>query len=214
MLGVDASFVRRENRGVGVDAVSEIARLRVSIDRAAAAVEIALHGDPRAYQDDDPPSLLAEREELCRQLGALRERVEMAETEDTGALRAELATLLSFARTLQADAEQWRSRVEASLRALERQRTAARRERETLAIERETLLRRRESLRFRIVQTAARLAQRDGGEWRRTLPVFTLGDGLTVCSASVSCPRKGLRIPKQWLVTLNDSRDDVLVRRE
>jgi hypothetical protein len=58
------------------------------------------------------------------------------------------------------------------------------------------------------------MAQRDGGECRRTLPVFAFGPGLTVCSVAVSCPRKGFRFPKQWLVTLNGSRDGVMIRRE
>ena len=87
-------------------------------------------------------------------------------------------------------------------------------ERERLVAERETLARRRDGLQLSIVQTAARMVQRDGGEWRRTLPVFTLDEGLTVCSVAVSCPRRGLRFPKQWLVTLNRTRDDVTIRRE
>ena len=219
LAAVDAYFVRRENRPVGVkshtDVVSEIAKLRASIDRAAAASEITLAGDLPTSEGDDLRSPRAEHRELCRQLAALRDRVALAEYRNEGprALRAELATLLFFARTLQADTDNWRSTLEERINELERQRTAARQERETLAAEREKLLRRRDALQLRIVQTAARMAQ-DAGECRRTLPVFTLGDGLTVCSVWVSCPRTGLRLAKRWLVTLNHSRDDVLVRRE
>jgi hypothetical protein len=76
------------------------------------------------------------------------------------------------------------------------------------------LARRRDALQSTIVQTGARMAQQNGGECRRTLPVFALGNGLSVCSVSVSSPRRGLRAAKQWLITLDDSRDKVLVRRE
>lgn len=120
--GVDAHSVRRENRPVGADLqtnlVSEISRLRASIDRAAAAAEITLTGHPPASADDDPRSPLAEYEELCRQLAALRERVAVAEYRNEGprALRAELATLLFFGRTLQADADNWRSALEAQIK--------------------------------------------------------------------------------------------------
>ena len=82
--------------------VSEIALLRAAIDRAAAATEITLAGQPPASAFDDQSSRPAEHEELSRQLAALRERVAVAEGRDEGplALRAELATLLSFAKTL------------------------------------------------------------------------------------------------------------------
>lgn len=214
--GVDASFVRRENQPVGVEVVSEIARLKASIDRAATATEVTLVGRPGTSEGDDRRSPLVERKELCRQLAALRERVAVAEQgdQDPVALRAELATLLFFAKTLQADADEWRSTLERRIKELEWQRTAARWELERLTAGREMLVRRRAALQSRIVHTAARIAQRDGGESRRTLPVFTLGEGLTVCSVSVCCPRHGLRVPRHWLVTLNNSRDDVLVRRE
>jgi len=194
--------------------VSEIVRLRVSIDRVAAATESTLAARPGAPEDDDPGSPVAEKKELRRQLAALRERVALAEDEheDPRALRAELATLLFFAKTLQADADGWRSTLEGRVKELERQRIAARRERERLAAEREKLVRRRDALQLEIVQTAARMAQRDCGECRRTVPVFTLGEGLTVCSVSVFRPRKGVRFGKHWLVTLNRVRDDVVVR--
>lgn len=191
---------------------SEIARLKVAIDRAVAATEIALAGRPSTSADE---SSVADHEELSRQLAALRERVAVAEdrNEGPGALRAELATLLFFARTLQADAELWRSALRDRMNELERQRAATQNERERLAGEREKLVRRRDALQSTILQTAARVAEQYRGECRRTLPVFTLCDGLTVCSVSVSCPRRGFRFPKQWLVTLTGS-DDVLIRRE
>jgi hypothetical protein len=196
------------------DLVSEIAGLRLSIDRAAAATEITLAARLPADLDDDPRSPLAQHTELCRQLGALRERAAQAESRDEGprALRAELATLLFFARTLGADADDWRSTLEDRIRELERRRTAARQEVERVAAQREELVRHRDALRSTIVQTAGQVAQ-NRGECRNTLPVFTLDEGLTLCSVSVSCPRKGLRFARQWLVTLDGSHD-VLVRRE
>jgi hypothetical protein len=195
-------------------AVSEIARLRAAIDRAAAATEFTLAGHLPASSDDDPRSL-AEHNELSRQLKALRERLALAEDRNEGplALRAELATLLFFAGTLQADADRWRSAGEERGKELRRQRAAARKQRESLVAEREKLARRRDALQSTILQTAARMAQQSRGECRRTVPVFTLGEGLTVCSVSVSCPRRRLRFAKQWLVTLTRSHD-VLVRRE
>jgi hypothetical protein len=197
-------------RRVQADVASEISGLKVSIDRAAAETEAALSAD------NAPDALQPERMELCRQLAALRERVTTAEdrNEDPTALRAELATLLSFATTLQGDADRWLAARDATLKERDRQRTAARRERERQAAERELRLQSRDVLQSRIVQTAARLVQREGGEWRRTLPVLTVDEDLTICSASVCCPRKGLRIPRHWLVTLNRSRDDVLIRPE
>jgi chromosome segregation ATPase len=184
---------------------SEIAQLGVSLDCAAAATETMLAGD-----SPEP-----EHQELSRQLAALRERVALAHRRDDGpdALRAELATLLCFARTLQADAENWRSALADRANELERRRAAAREEHERLDLERENLARRRETLQSTILQTAARMAQETRGEWRRTLPVITLGEGLTVCSVSVSFPRRGLRLAGQRLVTLGRSHN-VLVRRE
>jgi hypothetical protein len=127
---------------------------------------------------------------------------------------------LFFAGTLQADADDWGSSLDQQIEELERQRAAARVERERLAaererlvVERETLVRRRDALQLTILQTAARMAQQSRGECRRTIPVFTVGEGLTVCSVSVSCPRRPFRFAKQWLVTLTRSQD-VLVRRE
>ena len=93
--------------------VSEIAALTDAINRAAAATDVMLAGHPPRTPVDDPRSRLADYSELCRQLAALRGRVTTAEygSEDPRALRAELATLLFFARTLQADADCWRSAV-------------------------------------------------------------------------------------------------------
>lgn len=196
-------------------AVSEIAALRAEIDLAAAATEVTLAGHRPASADDDQRFPPAQREELCRQLAALRERVALAEdrNEGPGALRAELATLLFFARTLQADADGWRLAGEQRDKELQRQRAAARQERESQAAARERLARRRDALQLTVLQTAACVAEQYRGECRRTVPVFTLGEGLTVCSVSVSCPRRGLRFAKLWLVTLTGSHD-VLVRRE
>jgi hypothetical protein len=195
--------------------VSEIARLEVSIDRLAGATEVTLANQPRVATGDCPRSPLAEHTELCRQLAALRERVAVAGRRNEGppALRAELATLLFFAQTLQADADKWCSALEDHIEELERQKIAARREQERSAAEREKLVRRRDALQTTILQTADRMAQRSRGECRRTVPVFALGEGLTVCSVSVSCPRRGLRFAERWLVTLDRSHD-LLVRRE
>ena len=216
---VDGQSVRRENRPVGADLqdslASEIARLEIAIERAAAATEITLAAHPLAAADDGHRSPLAERAELCRQLGALRERVALAQSRDEGpqALRAELATLLSFAGTLQADSDSWCSALADQIEELERRKAAARRERERLAAAREDLARHRDALQLTILETAARMAQPRRGECRRTVPVFSLGEGLTVCSVSVCCPRRGLRIAERWLVTLDRSHD-LLVRRE
>lgn len=184
---------------------SEIAELRAEIDGVAVATEIMLTGHPPE----------AEHQELCRQLAALRERVASAHrrNDDRGALRAELATLSFFARTLQSDAEQWRAALADRADELERQKAAAREEQERLVLERDQLVQRREALQSTILQTAARMAQQTRGECRRTLPVFTLGEGLTVCSVSVAYPRRGLRLAGHWLVTLGRSHN-VLVRRE
>ncbi len=198
------------------DLFGEIARSTISIDRAALATEMILAECRCGSDDDDPRSPLAEHKELCRQLAALRDRVIRAQhaSNDPRALRAELATLLFFARTLQADANVWRAALRDRITELERQRAAERQERERWAAQREELSRRRDALRFTIDQTAARMAQQNRGECRRTLPVFTLSEGLTLYSVSVSWPRKGVRCAQRWLVTLNGAHDDVLIRRD
>lgn len=219
-MGVDAYAVGRKNRRVGAhsqaDLFCDIARLTVSIERSAAATETALNERLPVSGDGDPRSPLVEHKELCRQLAALRDRVAQAQdgSEEPRGLRAELATLVFFAETLQADADTWRGALRERVQQLERQRAAERQERERLAAHRARLVRRRDVLELTIGQTSARMARQDGGECRRTVPVFSLGEGLSVCSVSVSCPRRGFRFAKRWLVTLNDSRDDVLVRRE
>jgi hypothetical protein len=184
---------------------SEIAELSAAIDRAASTTERLLAG-----QEPNP-----EHQELSRQLAALRERVENAQhrNDDPSALRAELATLACFARTLEADAQQYRAALANQARELERQKAAERAQEERLLVAREDLVKRREALQSTILQTAARMAQQTRGECRRTLPVITLGDGLTVCSVSVAYPRRGLRLAGHWLVTLGRSHD-VLIRRE
>jgi hypothetical protein len=194
------------------DLVADIARLSASIERAAAATEMSLTDHPSA--DRDPDLVVAEYEELRRQLGALRDREAGAVSliQDPRELRAELATLLFFADTLQADAHAWRASLEARIEQLERQAAAERRERERVAAERERLLRRRDALQLTIDRTAARIGGPGGGDCRKTLPVYTLGEGVTVCSVVVSKYRRGFRLARCWLVTLNESWDDVLIR--
>jgi hypothetical protein len=128
-------------------------------------------------------------------------------------LRADLATLLSFAKSLRSDAEAWRAALEAGLEDMARRAVTARQERERLAAEREALVQKRDALQSRIVATADSIVRDTGGEYRRTLPCFTLTDALTVCSLKVSRPRRGFRPEKRWLVTLSDSREEVVVRR-
>jgi hypothetical protein len=146
---VDGHSVPRENRSMGAGSqahlVSEIDRLQASIESAAAATEVTLASCPPASAGDGPRSPPAERAELRRQLAALRERVALAEDRREGpqALRAELATLLSFARMLQADADHWRSALADEIEQLERRRTAALRKQERSAAEREQLAQRR-----------------------------------------------------------------------
>jgi hypothetical protein len=119
-----------------------------------------------------------------------------------------------FARTLQSDAATWRAALDARLQEFERQRAAEREQRARLLAEREELVQRRDALQFSIVETAERMAMEHRGECRRTLPVFTLGESLTVCSVSVASSRQRFRLAKVWLVTLNESLDDVLVKRQ
>jgi hypothetical protein len=215
---LDACRARRNDSALRVDAqthvVSEIARLRLSIGREAATVHKTLNDHPSA-SDDDYPRWGWEHKELSRQLDALHEHVARApsRSQDQRELRAEFATLLSFAKTLRTDADAWRTAFEDGLKELERKETAAREERERFAAERETLMRRRDVLQSTIHETAGRIAHKNGGDCRNTLPVFRLGEALTVCSVVVLSPRKRFRPQPHWLVTLNDSRDQVRVRR-
>jgi hypothetical protein len=185
------------------------------IGREAAAVDATLNDRPLIADDDYPRPRRAEHKELSRQLEALHERVAQAgsRSQDQLALGAELATLLSFAKTLRTDAESWRAALEDGLEVLKRQEAARRQERERLAAERQVLMQRRDALQLTIAQTAERLARRDGGDCRSTLPVFTLGEAVTVCSVAVLIPRKAFRPQKWWLVTLNASCDRLRVIR-
>ncbi len=195
--------------------VSEIARLRDSIGRETAAVQTALNDHRSASAGGDPRWGWAEHEELRRQLGALDEHVAQApaRSQDPPDLRAEFATLLCFAKTLRIDAESWRAASEAGLRELEREERAARRERERLAVERATLMSRRDALQSTIDETAGRIAQENGCDCRNTLPVFRLGEALTVCSVVVLSATRWFRPQPDWLVTLDDARDHVRVTR-
>ena len=184
------------------EVVSEIAQLRAVIDREAAAADVMLNAYPSASAD------VADHRELRRQLAALHTEVARAlcRSQAQPALRAELATLLSFAKTLRTDTQAWRAAFQDGLKALER-------EREASAAEREALMHRRDDLQSRIDATAARMAHDTGGECRRTMPCFTLGEAVNVCSVTVLNPRRRFRSERPWLVTLNDARDEVLVRR-
>lgn len=184
------------------EAVSEIAQLRAAIDREAAATDVMLNEHPSASAD------VADHRELRRQLAALHTQVTRAlrQSQAQPALRAELATLLSFARTLRTDAEVWRAAFRDGLRALAQ-------ERHTLAAERDALTRRRDDLQSRIDAAAARIAHDNGGVCRGTMPCFTLGGAVNVCSVTVLSPSRRFRPRRPWLVTLNDAGDEVLVRR-
>jgi hypothetical protein len=211
--------VARNDSVLRIDAqshvVSEIARLRVSIGREAAAADKTLNDHPSRADDDYPRWGWVEHQELSRQLDALEQHVARApsRSKDQQDLRAEFATLLPFAKTLRIDAENWRIAFEEGLKELEAKEIAAREERERLAAERETLLRRRDALQFAIEETAGRIVQKNGGDCRNTLPLFRLDEALTVCSVTILSPRKGFRSPPLWLVTLNDSRNQVRVTR-
>jgi hypothetical protein len=197
------------------DIASEIVRLRAAIDREAASTVWMLNAHPSAREHDYPRWGAEEHRELCRQLAALDERVARAHSrgEDRLLLRAELATLLSFARTLRDDAAAWRAALPAGLREVRREQAAARAERERVAAERAALIERRNGLRRQIGQTARRMAQDSGGECRPTLPVFRLGEDLSVCSMSIKSSRRGFRAGRWSLVTLNESGDEVVVRQ-
>ena len=194
---------------------SDVAQLALAIDREATAIGAALTQRPSGRSDERVRGGVAEREELDRQLCALRDRAAGAESEglDLRALRSELATLLSFAKTLRADAEGWRAAREAALVEFERQRADARRRRERWVAEHQEVVRRRDALQCSIDQIAHDLARVSRGECRRTVPVLDLGGALTVSSVTVLSPRRCFHSWKLWLVTLDDSCDQVLVRR-
>lgn len=195
----------------------DVARLAAEIDRQASVIETTLSEHPCRFEGRDLVwSGQTDRRELRRQLGALRESVSQARSRSEGdwaLYRAELATLLSFAKTLASDAVTWRAEFDAGLRELAAQEAAAREERERLTAEREALIRHRDTLQCRIDAAATRMAQDAGGECRRTVPCVSLGDTVTVVSQWVSCPRQRFRLEKHWLVTLDRTREHVLVRR-
>jgi DNA repair exonuclease SbcCD ATPase subunit len=190
--------------------------LRASIDRQVAAITAALHGAGSTLSADaDPADQAAEHRELLRQLAALRDRVARAqrELEEPGVLRAELATLLSFAATLRADVENLQARRQQVIEALARAELVAREAGERLAAEREAALRRRDVLQAKVVQMAEGIARGDRHQCRRTVPVVALDRDVTVCSVGVATPKRRFRSQQFWLVTLTETRDDVLAIR-
>ncbi len=116
--------MRTETRA---DVLAEIARCRGLIREETAAAQTALtspsSGAAPASEGPTPPG----RDELCGRLSSLRERTARAEAElaDPRELRAELATLSYFARTLRADADAWRSTLHEALEELARREAAA-----------------------------------------------------------------------------------------
>lgn len=196
---------------------SDIARLAAAIGREVAVIGTTLSEHPCTFEGGDLVwSGQTEHRELRRQLGALRDSVSRAPARSEGdpsLFRAELATLLSFAKTLASDAVRWRADFDAGLRARAVQEAAAREERERLTAKRDALIRHRDALQSRIDAAAIRMAQDAGGECRRTVPCISLADAVTVVSQWVSCPRQGFTLEKHWLVTLDGGREQVLVRR-
>lgn len=205
----------REHARRAMTESSELDELFAAMDCQVAAIVTALNVPPSEFADVDGGAQLAEHRELVRQLGALRDRVARAKAQicDPRELRAELATLLSFARTLRIDAEGLRARLREALEELVRQQAAARLERTRRAAEREQVLRRRDDLEARIVRAAEAIAQGDRAECRRTVPVIALDQDVTVCSMGVASPRRRFRSRRFWLVTLTDTYDEVLARR-
>ncbi len=199
--------------------VSETARLQAAIDREARSTDQMLNDHPTASEDDYPRWGAAEHRELNRQLAALGKGVACAWSRNEGELplRAELATLLSFAKTLHVDAEAWRAALAGGLeereRELARQEAAARAEQAKLAAAREALERVRDALQSQIDEAAARLVDDNGGAQRRTMPVLTLGEDITVSSVTVVARKRRFRAEKRWLVTLDDAQTSVEVRR-
>ncbi len=123
----------------------------------------------------------------------------------------------SFAKTLHVDAEAWRAALAGGLeereRELARQEAAARAEQAKLAAAREALERVRDALQSQIDEAAARLVDDNGGAQRRTMPVLTLGEDITVSSVTVVARKRRFRAEKRWLVTLDDAQTSVEVRR-
>lgn len=193
----------------------QLAELPALIDSQVAAICAALDDAAPALAEAGPAGQDAEHRELLRQLAALRDRVARARRElrEPRALRAELATLLSFAGTLRADAESLRSARQETQELLAHAELAARQEGERLAAEREAALRLRDVLQAKVVQMAEWIACGDEHQCRRTVPVVALDSDVTVCSVGVATPKRRFRSRQFWLVTLSETRDDVLAIR-
>jgi hypothetical protein len=193
----------------------ELLELRGSIDRQVAVIVSALSDLAVSPPEGDPATHLAEHRELVRQLGVLRDRVSRAQSElnDLRTLRAELATLEFFARTLRTDVENLRASAHEAREEAARQERAALLELERSAAQREEALRRRDALQAEIVQLAEALARGDRRQCRRTVPVLALDEGVTVCSVGVATPKRPFRPRRFWLVTLTGRCDQVLARR-
>jgi hypothetical protein len=183
---LDACAVRRHDSAVRVDAQthvgSEIAWLRASIGRAAAAVDGTLNDHRFASDDGYPRWGGVEHRELSRQLNALHEHVARApsRSQDQLDLRAEFATLLCFAKALQTDAEAWRAAFRDGLKELEREEAAAREDRERLAAE--------SALCDGETRCSRRLMKRPDGSRKRAAAIFAercLSSGLVKLSLSV-----------------------------
>jgi hypothetical protein len=196
-------------------AAADPAELRASIDRQVAAITAALRGADAAMSAEAESAEAAEDRELLRQLAALRDLVARAQRElvEPRVLRAELATLLSFATTLRADAEDLEAGRQQAIEHAARAELAAREEGERLAAEREASLRRRDVLQAKVVQIAEAIARGDHRQCRRTVPVVALDREVTVCSVGVATPKRRFRPQQFWLVTLTETRDDVLAIR-
>lgn len=191
------------------------AELRASIDRQVAAITAALHGAGAAVSGEAESAEQSEHRELLRQLAALRDLLARADRDldEPRVLRAELATLLSFATTLRIDAEDLEARRRQAIERAARLELAAREEGERLAAEREAALRRRDVLQAKVIQMAEGLARGDRRQCRRTVPVVALDREVTVCSVGVATPKRRFRPQQFWLVTLTEARDDVLAIR-
>lgn len=191
-------------------------QIRASIDRQVTATIAALgRATPIPSGGGDSDELAAVHRELLRQLTALRERVARAQHEcaEPRVLRAELATLLSFAGTLRADAEELQAQRRRAVELITRAELAERQEAGRLAAQRQEALRRRDVLQGKVVQMAEAIAHGDRRQCRRTVPVLALDRDIIVCSVGVATPKRRFRPRQFWLVTLTEARDDVLAIR-
>src|SRR3984885_2596853 len=98
--------------GCDSDLARDIGRLAAAIASEASSIDRTLGAHPCGFEGGDLLwSGQTQHRELRRQLGALRASVARAQERSQGdatLLRAELATLLSFAQTLAADSFSWR----------------------------------------------------------------------------------------------------------